>query len=310
MDLFSLFKFLRCSPFDELRVFNAEVTEKWKARSDPDSVAKLKTLISCLALRRPKDTIGLLPRRDDVKKLDFNDSEQENYKLVRSKTLSSIRNFNPGSQGNCNEIFSNALKWVNELRLICNHGLKSAQEVQKVDHHLSAWTAEEAQTRFDQLDGIGLAKCSSPACCQDLSSVKSSEAGAEHEEEPWIDNLLEIWCGSCFKDQNRNNLIAYKICNYLPRRLIQMPPFESKSDPHSEVNTPTLFLQVSSGIESRLPTKVKKLIHDLLETPDNIKRSAMQQCKPFEAGYANKHLQCCFLLVDKDFRHHPASALG
>ena len=301
MDLFSLFKFLRCSPFDEMRVFNAEVTEKWKARSDPHSVAKLKTLISCLSLRRPKDTIGLPSRRDDVERLDFNPREQEDYKLVRSKTLSSIRDFDPKSRVNYNEIFSNALKWVNELRLICNHGLKSAQGTQKEDLQPSSWTAMEAQTRFDQLDAIGLAKCSNPACYQDLSSGKSSEAGAEHDEEPWIDESLEIWCTSCFNDLTSNNLNAYKICNHLPRRSIEIPPSKTKDALHSEIDTSKLSLQVPVGTHGRLPTKVNKLVHDLLETPDNTKRSAMQLSDPFEATHYNTNSsQCGFYLLDED----------
>ena len=300
MDLFSLFKFLRCSPFDELRVFHAEVTEKWKARSDPDSVAKLKTLISCLALRRPKDTIDLLPRRDNIERLDFTHSEQEDYKLARSRTLSSISDFDRGCQGSTNDVFPNALRWVNELRLICNHGVRSAQETQKEDLQPPVWTAVEAQRRFDQLDGIGLGKCANEACRQDLSSVKSSEVDAEHDEEPWIDESLELWCASCFENQTRNNLNAYKVCNHLPRRPIEVPPSGNNGDLRGEVNTPTISLEIPSCQRRHLPTKVKKLVHDLLETPDNIKRFATQLSKAFNGIFLDDGLQCHFLLVDED----------
>ncbi len=274
MDLYSLFKFLQCSPFDDLRVFNTQVTENWKARSDPVCIAKLKTLVNCLSLRRPKDTIKLLPRKDETDYLDFDTLEWEDYQRARSTTLSSIGRFGSGDRDYGNGTFLNVLKWVNELRLICNHGIRPAEDSREGTQHLPGWSALEAQKRFDQLDALGLAKCSNLACCQDLSSVLSNEADAEHEEEPRICESLEIWCSLCFKEQSRKDSNTYQICNHLPRRPQKLTKIDIGSTTSHSMSLPLLSNQRDSTSKRRVPTKVKRLVQNLLETPEDIKRFA------------------------------------
>ena len=271
MDLFSLFKFLQCSPFDDLRIFNAQVTENWKARSDPESIAKLKFLVNSLSLRRPKNTIELLPRKDYISKLDFDDQEWKSYRDIRSKTLSCIDTNDSDSKNPRNSNLSNALKWMNELRLVCNHGVRPSTELEKVEQQVSIWTVRQAQASFDQLDALGLAKCSDPACCQDLSSVLSDET-TEHQEEPWVDESLNIWCSQCSEKQLNGIPNALRVCNHQPRGSQSSPAFEDKDKMSDELNSSHLYVQATSAKPSRLPTKMKKLIQDLLETPNDTKR--------------------------------------
>lgn len=267
-DLFSLFKFLRCSPFDDKEVFNAQVTQNWKTRSDPDSVAKLKTLVNCLSIRRPKTTIELPPRINDIAYLDFNTEEWEDYQLVKAKTLYNLDHVR-GGDGGTN--FLNALKWVNELRLMCNHGPRNPNETHKIEKTPPAWSLQEAQARFDQLDGVGLAKCSNIACCQDLSSALSSETGAEHEDEPWIDESLELWCWLCFKGQGSARTRVFRICNHLPRCSRGQDTQGEEDRISVETDPPAPSSLKVFKKDDRLPTKVKRLLQDLLETPENIK---------------------------------------
>ncbi len=269
LDLFSLFKFLRCSPFDDLRVFNSQVTQKWKAKSDPESVAKLKTLVNCLSLRRPKTTIELLPRRDDIIRLNFNEQEAEDYKAVKQKTLYNLERAESSGRGTGGSTFLNALKWVNELRLLCNHGMRNPIEIDKLVQTAPAWNSIEAQARFDQLDEVGLAKCSNTACCQDLSSALFNEASADHDDEPWINESLEIWCSLCFTYKPKRDSNVYQICNHVPRRTptLAMAGYRDGLPPPLELVTP--------NNRNRLPTKVKTLIQDLMDTPDDIKGSVI-----------------------------------
>lgn len=259
-DLFSLFKFLRCSPFDDQKVFNAQVAENWKRRSDPDSVAKLKTLVNCLALRRPKTTIELLPKRDERVNLEFSTEEWEDYQRVKNQTVYQLDNVGGESGGTK---FLNALKWVNELRLMCIHGMKDSRESCKFEKDPLAWSAQGAQARFDQLDVVGLAKCSNAACLQDLSSAESSETRADNEDEPWISEALELWCSLCFKGQGKIDTKVLQICNHLPRC----------PQRHGAVNEggkrPNLLTPMK---DDRLPTKVRRLLQDLIATPENTKR--------------------------------------
>lgn len=269
MDLFSLFKFLRCSPFDDLKVFNNQVTQKWKARSDPGSVAKLKSLVNCLSLRRPKTTIDLLPRRDDIIYLDFNEPEKEDYRQVKIRTIDSIES---GSRENGGAALLNTLKWVSELRLICNHGKRNPEEIQTAERPEPSWSIQQAQERFDQLDELGLAKCSNPSCCQDLSSALSSETGAEHDYEPWIDESLELWCCLCFDAQTRISTKVYKICNHLPRLFQKAVTSANQSRSPPKTSFSALSGQELLTTIDDLPTKVRRLVQDLIEIGDDIKR--------------------------------------
>lgn len=271
-DLFSLFKFLRCSPFDDQKVFNNQVTQNWKARSDPDSVAKLKTLVNCLSLRRPKTTIELPPRRDDLVELCFNEEERKDYQRVKTKTL---YNLESAGQENGSASFFNALKWVNELRLICNHGMTNPKETKQLEERPPPWSMQEAQARFDQLEAVGLAKCSNADCCQDLASALSSETDVEHEDEPRIGDSSELWCSSCFKGQTQTASKIFKICNHLPRCYQKHDSRDKDGNKSLETDSSTQSSLVAPKKDDRLPTKIRRLLQDLLETPENTKRFAI-----------------------------------
>ena len=278
MDLFSLFKFLRCSPFDDLRVFNTQVTQNWKARSAPESapesVAKLKTLVSCLSLRRPKTTIDLLPRVDDIVKLDFSEQERQDYKAVKEKTLYNLDRAESNGHGTRGSTFLNALKWVNELRLICNHGKRNPIEIERSIQTPTAWNALEAQACFDHLDEVGLAKCSDTACCQDLSSALPNEADADHDDEPWISESLEIWCSLCFESKSKRDANVFRICNHVPRRPQKLARPNDECQRWPQAQLPASSGRVTLHEHDLLPTKVKALMQELSGTPDDIKRSA------------------------------------
>ena len=269
IDLFSLFKFLGCSPFNDQKVFNAQVAQNWRARSDPESVAKLKTLVNCLALRRPKTTIELLPRKDEKIDLDFSREEWEDYQRVRTQTRHKLDGIGEEGEGTK---FLNALKWVNELRLICIHGMRNPKATQSIEANPPAWSLQEAQARFDQLDEVGLAKCSNYACCEDLSSALSSDTGVEHEDDPWISESLELWCSICFKSRGKTNTNVLKICNHLPRRSQKQDAIDEEDETFLE-NDPSPRPSLITAMKGeRLPTKVRRLLQDLSKAPEGTKR--------------------------------------
>ena len=262
-DLYSLFKFLRCSPFDDLKVFNAQVTQAWIARSDPNAVAKLKTLVNCLSLRRPKATIELPPRRDETVHLDFSDQEREYYQSVRASTL---RHINAVDQATSGASFLNALHRVNELRLICNHGItnrKAVNNEEEVITAMPAWGGREAQLGFDQLEQAGLAICSNPECLQDLASALSSEADTKHLEEPRIveSQSLELFCSCCFHGRTGRSQRVFQVCNHLPR---------CSSRDIAQVTQPSQSSGLDWGVDT--PSKIQRLLVDLSATPDDVKR--------------------------------------
>jgi len=260
LDLFSLFKFLQCSPFDDLKVFNAHVTKSWRASSDPVSVAKLKTLVNCISLRRPKATVKLPDRTDDTVYIEFNDEEKQYYQRVRSSTLNNLHAV--GQEGSSTN-FINALRWLNELRLICNHGLTTTRATQYLNDNRScktSWSELEAQLRFNQLDQAGLAKCSNPDCFQDLTSALSSETDIKHMEEPRLEESLELLCSSCFDTRVGRANKFFKVCNHLPRcKSQETVQGTAAHEPHGLYNGDIV------------PSKIGRLVKDLCETPEGIK---------------------------------------
>ena len=148
---------------------------------------------------------------------------------------------------------------------MCIHGMRDTKNTQKIEKAPPVWSAQEAQACFDQLDGVGLAKCSNAACCQDLSSALSSEMDAEHEDDPWIGESLELWCSLCFRSQSQTDTKVFKICNHLPRRFQKQDSTEEESDSAS--------LSVSASKNDKpLPTKVRRLLQDLMEGSEDTKR--------------------------------------
>ncbi|KAL8693513.1 MAG: hypothetical protein Q9218_001670 [Villophora microphyllina] len=212
-DLYSLFKFLQCYPFCDLKVFNSHVTQNWKA-SDPIAIAKLKNLVNCLSIRRPKHTIELPARQDITIPIELDAEELQLYRAVQCNTR---QNLEAATGAN----FLNALKLVNQLRLICNHGLQcngATQLALTLPMTRQPWTQKAAQLRFDHLDEVGLAKCSNPSCNQDLASALSSEMDHEHEDEPYVEEGLMVLCAACYADRPKNRLGYLRVCNHLPRR--------------------------------------------------------------------------------------------
>ena len=274
MDLYSLFKFLQCTPFSDLDVFNKHVTKQWKSNSDPDCVARLKNLVSCLSLRRPKTTIKLLPRNDTTVELEFNDQELQQYQRVKNSTLTRIDGVVNGidSAG-----FFNALSWVNQLRLLCNHGLASHTTIEAAPRSTtmpkSNWTREVAQSRFDHLDAVGLARCSNPSCDQDLSSALSSDNNQDHDDEPFLDETLTLLCFACKHERTEASHSFAKVCNHFPRAFSGDHIVDGQID-HDFMNGIVVEQSwLSSNSPQPLPTKIRRVIQDLVDTPDNIKRS-------------------------------------
>ncbi len=210
-----------------------------------------------------------MPKRDEVIYLDFSREEHEDYQRVKAQTLYSLDKV--GEEGGGTR-FLNALKWVNELRLMCIHGMRTSKETQEIGDTPPAWSTQEAQARFDQLDEVGLASCSNAACRQDLSSALSSETTTEHEDDPWIGESLELLCSLCIKSRSKTDIKLLRICNHLPRRSQKQAGVDDNHRAFLEIDPSARSSLVTRKKDERLPTKVRCLLQRLLETPEDTKR--------------------------------------
>ncbi|KAI8195213.1 alpha-1 6-mannosyltransferase subunit [Colletotrichum sp. SAR 10_65] len=92
-DLATLLKFLSVYPYNEKRVFDADISHMWKTGHTEEAVKRLKRLAGCLLLRRPRNTVELPPRRDLVYHIELQPEERELYNQIRTQTITQIDKF-------------------------------------------------------------------------------------------------------------------------------------------------------------------------------------------------------------------------
>ncbi|KIW69455.1 hypothetical protein PV04_05332 [Phialophora macrospora] len=115
-DLVALVHFLRVEPFNNPSVFDQHIIQPWKSRSDLKAVQKLRRLIESIAIRRPKDTLALPDRIDQIRHVNFDSGERSLYEKVRLRIRDNALSSNATPKPN------HILRWINELRGLCSHG--------------------------------------------------------------------------------------------------------------------------------------------------------------------------------------------
>ena len=220
-------------------------------------------MVSCLSLRRPKTIVHLPHRSDETKVVEFGRQERLHYEKVKAQA---VRRINDAAGQTSASIFLNALHHVNELRLVCNLGVRKEGGLSDAGASATGqtqWTAAIAQKLFDEMSDVGLAVCSEPSCGQDLSSALSSETDMQRLEEPHLGESSELLCSNCFQTHGNRPSTFFAVCNHLPRCLSTRNVHES-----------TEQFQDQYQSTERLPSKIVSLLRDLSEVPEGLKRLA------------------------------------
>ncbi|XP_040914074.1 transcription termination factor 2 [Toxotes jaculatrix] len=103
LDMYSLLKFLRCSPFDEYKLWKAQVDNGSKRGRE-----RLNILTRSLLLRRTKDQmdstgkplVSLPERTSEVRQLKLSEDEQAVYDVVFAQSRSTLQNYLKRHEGN------------------------------------------------------------------------------------------------------------------------------------------------------------------------------------------------------------------
>ncbi|KAM4608697.1 transcription termination factor 2 [Polymixia lowei] len=103
LDMYSLLKFLRCSPFDEYKLWKAQVDNGSKRGGE-----RLNLLTKSLLLRRTKDQtdstgkplVPLPERSCEVHRLQLSEDEQAVYDVVFAQSRSTLQNYLKRHEGN------------------------------------------------------------------------------------------------------------------------------------------------------------------------------------------------------------------
>jgi SNF2 family DNA or RNA helicase len=253
-DLGSLLEFLQVYPFSNPKLFDSEIIKPWLKSTTPD-ISRLKRLINCISLCRTKEIIDLPKREDEIHNLDFNPEEREYYETQKARTIQQFNDALSSSPPKPGQ-YLNALQWLNELRLICNHGISHSKRKQNamlgVPQASSAWTKEVADKAFETLVCAGDAVCS---VCRDILTDSTGEASSSEHSKPTLTSCLNLTCGSCIHDVTRGRSVPK--CSHSP----PCPSREVSWDPEAAVGQVVKFLPGIDSVETS--TKLKTLMTSL-----------------------------------------------
>ena len=126
-DISSLLQFLRVHPYDQPNTFEAEIIRPWKENINKKPLYRLRTLMKMIALHRTKNAITLPVREESIQEVDFNTEERDIYDKAREGTIRLIDQ-TLSSRQTSRSIYFNAFQRINEMRYICNHGIRHRKQ--------------------------------------------------------------------------------------------------------------------------------------------------------------------------------------
>ncbi|KAK2038227.1 hypothetical protein LZ31DRAFT_130780 [Colletotrichum somersetense] len=267
-DLTTLLKFLSAYPYNEKRVFDADISHMWKAGKADEAVKRLKSLAGCLLLRRPRKTVELPPRHDRACYVEFQPDERELYNQVRTRTIAHIDQvLLQGSHGTGVPSSFTVLQQIVGMRLVCNLGLfypsrhdtstLATNKLVKKDWNQAA--QNEFNLRFNE---VGRIQCHRCAFMLDAVYSPLEDPGATNA---LFSRCAQFVCPSCVRAGASE--IATSKCGHNPPCAIAPVSTSAASLETMPISMPIEHI-AGSGY---LPTKVAALIEDLQATPSDFK---------------------------------------
>ncbi|KAK7960376.1 hypothetical protein PG988_011590 [Apiospora saccharicola] len=259
VELQSLLRFLRASPYNDKDAFNHQFVFAWQDGEAVKAVERLRKLLSAIMLRRSDKQI-ILPERTNVERvLCFNEQELEHYDKARGNALAIIDEV-LDSEGPGNS-YTNALQKINALRIICNNGKRSSNLIHDMERSENiletAWNPSVAQKTLARFPLLGLA-VSCYQCCAPL------DAASQQDLPPLmhITKCLRLHCSACYDRWPTQAGGIRNLCDCEPRCPLTRVHLPS---------CPTMPLINNLTSHFDYPTKVSELIRDLGKLPGDVK---------------------------------------
>jgi SNF2 family DNA or RNA helicase len=261
---------LQVHPYSDQKTFEEEIVKPWQNRhgTDAQGFLRLKTLVRAITISRAKAVIELPARVDEVHHLNFTAAERERYEAAKIQSRALLDEaISSGNQ--CRKAF-NALWLLNNLRLICNHGLLARSTMenkppQTTQGLLGRWTpGESSKSLYGDILG-GAASCLN--CGANL-----------------LEDILEGLVSSGIETQRQATPSEQTVC----AQCSSQPSDDQTGQPSwfgqglldssesSAPATPTVDFDAASTINS-MSTKIKALLTDLE------KHSAIQKRYPSDS---------------------------
>ncbi|KAI0413198.1 SNF2 family N-terminal domain-containing protein [Xylaria grammica] len=259
-DLASLLKFIRATPYDDMKQFEAAISSLWKSGEDEEAVKRLQYLSACLLLRRSKEAIDLPPKQDLLFPVDFLPDERAAYEHLRTQAIYSIDEAVYGHNGSLrHNNHANALRKIEALRLFSDLGLQyHARHEPQADQD---WP-KIAQQAFNSRRAIEPLVCMHCSLSLDFAESLLDEPNTAAPE-PQFSSCMKFVCSDCTRTLNRGRSTVD--CGHKPVCAFASvstggDAFEEIHDSHSLPISPT-----------RLSSKVEALITDLRSLPPDTK---------------------------------------
>ncbi|OCL01572.1 hypothetical protein AOQ84DRAFT_401724 [Glonium stellatum] len=265
-DLATLFKFLRVYPYCQPRVFEADIVRMWKHGNEEEAVKRLKILLRCLTLRRPKSTIKLPQRHDTICHLEFSPEESLVYEEAKARavrTLDEALSYGYEASGS----YLNKLQQINSLRMICNRGVHYRPSTE-TSHDASPmnqdWAPQLAQRYCNSLLAFRNISCYS--CSTDLepSENKFSAARRKLERQPHLSRCIRLLRAACLYN-DASTAAPTLNCGHCPPCPTSPIMLSSPSEDTEQ--------KYNSDLVHTLPTKVAALVFQLKGLDSATKRN-------------------------------------
>ncbi|KAK1479163.1 WD domain-containing protein [Colletotrichum tamarilloi] len=267
-DLATLLKFLSVYPYNEKRIFDAEISHMWKAGNAEEAVKRLKRLAGCLLLRRPRKTVELPPRRDRACHIDLQPDERELDNQIRSQTITQIDEvLLQGSQKQGTTSSFSVLQQIVGMRLVCNLGLFYPHRHDSLAIAAKTPTAEDlnqaAQGRFNLLmNEVGSIICQRCAFTMDANYNPQENSG---RTDALFSRCAQFFCSNCVQTATRDKKrIGCGHDSSCTMASVSTSPASLEAMPIS------MPIEQIAGA-GYVPTKVTALIEDMQETPNDVK---------------------------------------
>lgn len=239
-DLYSLFHFLRVEPYENWKTFEEEIMRPLKYGNN-NALQRIQALMKTISIRRPKRVVSLPSSVTSTKDVMLSTHELAQYEGARRSVIeiidTAMRQTKAGGSA-----YLSAFQRINDLRYICNHGVRPNRTQNKC-----ALRGKNEQASFaDQLDELLLG--SGEVCVQCGTDLRE-------EREIHIGNLgLPV--------PNSQDLGSLQLCSACLNGTEASSPASSSPSSQSE------FTDIDLGQPS---SKIQALLHHLQTVPSGEK---------------------------------------
>lgn len=270
-DFASIVKFLQVYPYSDSKTFEEEIFRPWQNRqgtnaqeTNAEGFLRLKALVRAITISRTKAVVDLPTRIDEIHHLNFTPDEREKYDAAKGQSRAHLEEAIASNKQGTKTF--NALSLLNNLRLICNHGLLAQSAAEKrLDCRSPGPSGQVSNTNFETLfgGGVSCAICEADLFEDFIEGASVTSINRQSQE----DSRGPAICERC-KSQEKFNGTGWDGNEAMDRGKTSGPA------------TPTAD-EIVAPIES-MSTKIKALIADLVKHSLDEKRFVLSNINILE----------------------------